>query len=125
MEFIRNFPFFSIMLSMLSGIVTSILPKKAARILNAAMISVVFILSVILLVYLNKDGSYFVYMMGHFPAPYGNEIRAGVLEALMAAFFSVIMLLSVLGGHKKLEEEVDADRHNLYYILVDMMLSSL
>ena len=125
MEFIENFPFFSIMLSMFSGIITSMLPKKAARILNTIMLSVVFLLSVILLWYLNKKGGYFVYMMGHFPAPYGNEIRAGVLEALMAAFFSIIMLLSVLGGRKKLDEEVVWDRHNLYYILVDMMLSSL
>ena len=106
MELIENFPFFSIMLSMFSGIVTSMLPKKAARILNTVMLSVVFLLSVILLWYLNKKGGYFVYMMGHFPAPYGNEIRAGVLEALMAAFFSIIMLLSVLGGRKKLDEEV-------------------
>ncbi len=113
------------MLSMFSGIVTSMLPKKAARLLNTIMISVVFLMSVVLLWYLDKRGGFFVYMMGHFPAPFGNEIRAGVLEALMASFFSIIMLLSVLGGRKKLDEEVDADRHNLYYILVNMMLSSL
>lgn len=125
MDFIRNFPFFSIMLSMFSGIVTSMLPKRAAKWLNAVMISVVSVLSLILMIYLNRTGGHFIYLMGHFPAPYGNEIRAGVLEAMMAAFFSIIMLLSVLGGHKKLDEEVDEDRHNLYYILVDMMLSSL
>ncbi|MFR6589921.1 MAG: hypothetical protein ACLURV_07070 [Gallintestinimicrobium sp.] len=36
--------------------------------------------------------------MGHFPAPWGNEIRVGVLEAVMAVFFCLIMLLSMLGG---------------------------
>ncbi len=113
------------MLSMFSGIVTSMLPKKAAKLLNTIMISVVFLMSVVLLWYVDRMGSFFIYMMGHFPAPFGNEIRAGSLEALMACFFSIIMLLSVLGGRKKLDEEVDADRHNLYYILVNMMLSSL
>ncbi|MCR5106538.1 MAG: sodium:proton antiporter [Lachnospiraceae bacterium] len=125
MDFIRNFPFFSIMISMLSGIISSILPKKAAKLLNLFMIITVFFLSLILLIYLCITGESFVYMMGHFPAPYGNEIRAGILEALMALFFSAVMFLSVVGGHKKLDEEVDEDRHNLYYILVNMMLSSL
>lgn len=125
MDFIKNFPFFSIMLSMFSGIVTSMLPRKAAKWLNSIMITVVFLLSLTVLWYTNKTGSYFVYMMGHFPAPYGNEIRAGSLEGLMASFFSIIMLFSVVGGHKKLDEEVAFDRHNLYYILVNMMLSSL
>lgn len=41
-------------------------------------------------------------MMGHFPAPWGNEIRAGQLEAVTALFFSLIMLLSLLGGLKRL-----------------------
>ncbi len=113
------------MLSMLSGIITSILPKKAAKWLNGIMISVVFSMSCALLVSLHKRGESVVYMMGHFPAPFGNEIRFGPLEAMMAAFFSIIMLLSVVGGHQKLDDEVDEDRHNLYYILVDLMLSSL
>ena len=43
-------------------------------------------------------GASYTYMMGHFPAPWGNEIRAGVLEAGMALFFCVIMLLSMMGG---------------------------
>ncbi|MCR5733831.1 MAG: sodium:proton antiporter [Lachnospiraceae bacterium] len=125
MGFIDNFPFFSIMLSMLSGIISSVLPKKAAKWLNAIMISVVFVMSSVLLVSLHKRGECVTYMMGHFPAPFGNEIRFGPLEAMMAAFFSVIMFLSVIGGHQKLDDEVDEDRHNLYYILVDLMLSSL
>lgn len=30
----------------------------------------------------------YTYMMGHFPAPWGNEIRAGQLEAVTALFFA-------------------------------------
>jgi len=64
-------------------------------------------------------------MMGHFPAPWGNEIRAGVLEASMALFFCIIMLLCMWGGRKKLLEEVEESKHNLYYVLVNLLLSSL
>ena len=63
--------------------------------------------------------------IGHFPAPWGNEIRAGILEAGTALFFCVIMLLSMLGGRKKLQEEVVESKHNMYYILVNLLLSSL
>ncbi len=125
MDMIRNFPFFSIMLAMFSGPVCSVLPGKVARVVNAVIIIIVMGLSAVLLVDVMSTGESFVYMMGHFPAPWGNEIRAGVLEAWMALFFSTIMLLSVLGGIKKLFDEVVESKHNLYYVLIGLMLSSL
>jgi len=125
MDFIQNFPFFSIILSMFSGTISSILPEKAAKWLNSIVIAIVAGLSLVLLIYLFGTGESYTYMMGHFPAPWGNEIRAGVLEAGMALFFCVIMLLSMMGGRKKLFMEVDEEKHNLYYILVNLLLSSL
>ena len=124
MDFVQNFPFFSIILSMFSGTVSSILPGKAAKWVNTAVITIVAGLSFVLLVYLMGTGESYTYMMGHFPAPWGNEIRAGVLEAGMAFFFCVIMLLSMMGGRKKLIQEVEEEKHNLYYILVKLLLSS-
>ena len=125
MDFIRNFPFFSIILSMFSGILCSVLPAKAARAVNTAVITIVGGLSAVLLWYVTVTGECYTYTMGYFPAPWGNEIRAGVLEAGMALFFCVIMLLSMLGGRKKLFDEVAIEKHNLYYILVNLLLSSL
>ena len=125
MAFVQNVPFFSIMLSMFSGIVSSILPGKAAKRLNTAVILVIGAASAWLLSWLMRTGGSFTFMMGHFPAPWGNEIRAGALEAGMALFFCVIMLLSMLGGRKKLFDEVEVTKHNIYYILTDLLLSSL
>lgn len=113
------------MLSMFSGIVSSILPGKAAKRLNTAVILVIGAASAWLLSWLMRTGGSFTFMMGHFPAPWGNEIRAGALEAGMALFFCVIMLLSMLGGRKKLFDEVEVTKHNIYYILTDLLLSSL
>lgn len=126
MAFVQNVPFFSIMISMFSGIISSVLPGKIARRLNGVMITTVGVMSAWLLVWLVRSdiGSY-TFMMGHFPAPWGNEIRAGVLEAGMALFFSIIMLLSLLGGRKKLFDEVEVTKHNIYFILTDLLLSSL
>ena len=125
MNFICNFPFFSILLSLFSGTICSVLPAKAAKVVNRAVIIAVGLMSAVLLFYLLSTGESFIYWMGHFPAPWGNEIRAGVLEAGMALFFCIIMYLSMAGGAHKLPGEVVESKHNLYYILVNLLLSSL
>lgn len=126
MAFVQNVPFFSIMLSMFSGIVSSVLPGKWARRLNTAVIVAISLMSAWLLSYLVRSGiGSYTYMMGHFPAPWGNELRAGVLEAVMALFICIIMLISLLGGKRKLVDEVEHSKHNIYFILCDMLLSSL
>ena len=126
MELVQNIPFFCIMISMFSGTISSVLPGKYARRLNLVMLTLVTAMSGCLLAWLVEShiGSY-TYLMGHFPAPWGNEIRVGVLEAGMALFFSVIMLLSLLGGRKKLDGEVEPTKHNIYYILCNLLMSSL
>ena len=125
MDFIRNFPFFSIILSLFSGPLSSILGGKWAKRVNGAVIGLCGVMSVAVLWYVCRTGEAFVYTMGHFPAPWGNEIRAGILEALMAAFFCAIMLLCMLGGEREREEESESSRQNLYYIMVDLLLCSL
>jgi len=125
MSFIQNFPFFSILLSLGSGVLTSIMDKKAARLWNSFLIIVIGIMSGILLIYLVGTGESYTFMMGHFPAPWGNEIRAGVLEAGMALFFCVVMFLSLKGGQAHIDSEIEESKVNLYYIMVNMLLSSL
>ena len=125
MSFVQNFPFFSIILAMFSGIVSSVLKGKKARVLSVCAISVIMALSAAVLAYCVGTGESYVYWMGHFPAPWGNEIRAGVLEGLTALLFSAIMLLSVIGGVKYTQTDVEPGKQNLFYILIDLMLSSL
>lgn len=124
-ELVQNFPFFSILLCLICAVTCSVLNSKAARIVNTALLFVIEILSLCIFSFTLSTGESYVYMMGHFPAPWGNEIRIGVLESLMAAFFTLIMILSMFGGHHKLVEEVEESKHRLYYILVNLLLSSL
>ncbi len=125
MDFIRNFPCISIMLCLFAGIVSSGLRDKAAMWINTLLLTINIALSICTLLYTLLTGEPFVYVMGKFPAPWGNEIRAGILEALLALFFCVIMLLSLFGGRHKLLEEVEEGKTYLYYVLSDLLLSSL
>lgn len=125
MDFIQNFPFFSILLSLGSGVLTSIMSKRVARLWNAFILVAITAMSAVLFVYMLKVQQPYTFMMGHFPAPWGNEIRAGVLEAGMALFFCMIMLLSLIGGQEHLDAEIEDTKINLYYIMINLLLSSL
>ena len=124
-QLVQNFPFFTIIFCLISAVICSILNGKAARIVNTVLLILVIVMNASVFLFTLATGESYVYMMGHFPAPWGNEIRVGILEAFMATFFAVIMLLSMFGGNHKLIEEVDEEKHKLYYILVNLLLSSL
>lgn len=106
MEFVQNFPCFSIMFCMFAGIVSSAFKEKMARIVNVAVLTLNILLSAAVFLYVAKTGVSYVYVMGRFPAPWGNELRIGILETGLALFFCVIMLLSLLGGRHKLVQEL-------------------
>lgn len=125
MDLIQNFPCFSIVLSMFSSIISSALNGKQAKWLNTIVLIIISIMSGLLLVYLIGTGQSYVYKMGIFPAPWGNELRAGILEAGMALIFCIIMLLSLLGGRGHIESDIDPEKKNLFYIMVGLLLSSL
>ncbi len=125
MEFVQNFPCFSIMLCMFAGIISSAFKERIARILNIAVLTINIVLSAAVFLFTVKTNEAYVYVMGRFPAPWGNELRIGILEAGLALFFCVIMLLSLLGGRHKLMQEVEEGKQGLYYVLSDLMLSSL
>ncbi|MDD2959072.1 MAG: proton-conducting transporter membrane subunit [Lachnospiraceae bacterium] len=125
MDFVQNFPCFSILLCMFAGIISSALNGKSAKLLNRCVLILITVMSAVLLVYLVGKGESFVYVAGSFPAPWGNELRAGVLEAGMALFFCIIMLLSLLGGGYKLDLELEHGKEKLYYIMINLLMSSL
>ena len=107
MDFIQNFPFFSIILCMFSGIISSVLDGKKARNMCFGCVGIVTLLSATVLCYTAVTNQAFTYMMGHFPAPWGNEIRAGILEGLLATFFSVILLLSLVSAYHRTQEDIE------------------
>ena len=125
MALVQNFPFFSIILAMFAGIISSILSGRKAKWVNLAVISIITVMSGMVLAFLWQSGESYTYMMGHFPAPWGNEIRAGVLEALTAFLFCIVMLLSIIGGMDHIVVDVESTKINLFFVLVDLILSSL
>lgn len=125
MSFVCNFPLFCIILMMGSGIVTLALKKRAAFVLTCISLLLTLAMSVILTFYVADTGESFHYMMGHFPAPWGNELRIGTLEAFLVSFFILVLLLSTVGGKSFLEEELEDNKIRLFYIFVDFTAGAL
>lgn len=125
MELWQSIPFACILLPLGSAAMTSALKSRWARNWTIFVLTVVTGLSIAFVALMSSfEGSY-TYMMGHFPAPWGNELRAGMLEAVTALFFSVIMLLSLLGGLKKVEEHILCDKQSLYYVMLLLLTAAL
>lgn len=124
MSFVQNVPCFSILMAMFAAIITSAVKGKAARKISIVVTVVIAVMSACLLIFLMGTGESYVYVMGHFPAPWGNELRAGMLEAAMALLFSIILLLSLWGGMEETLADLEEDKANFYYIMANLMLAS-
>ena len=125
MQLVQNVPFFAIMLSMISAFVTPMLKRRVARWLSVGLVGFVVCLHIWFLQFMiGFDGSY-NYMMGHFPAPWGNELRAGLLEAVIALALSVVMLLSQLSGMNKLQRQIDPKKQVFFYVMCDLVLAGM
>ena len=125
MGFLVNIPLFSIVLSLFSGALCFLLPGKAAKRYTFCYELLLIAMLTALLCYVLKTGEAFTYVMGEFPAPWGNEIRAGVLEAVMALMFLLVMFCSVLAGHVFVDTDIDESKVNLYYALLNLMTAAL
>lgn len=125
LELWQSIPFISILLPLASAAVVSVLKPRWARCWSLAVLGAITALSATLAIVFAGGAQSYTYMMGHYPAPWGNEIRAGQLEAVTALFFSLIMLLSLIGGLRKLQKHIDSGRQNLYDATLMLLAAAL
>ncbi|MBQ2111465.1 MAG: sodium:proton antiporter [Clostridia bacterium] len=120
-----NFPLFSIVLCFMSAVLAALISGRAARAVTLALCALTAAGALILMFFGIRTGAATEYLMGHFPHPWGNELRFGILEPLLVLLFSLVMLLTLLGGRKQLELDLEKSKSNLYYMMCDLVLASL
>lgn len=125
MDFIRNFPMFSVVLSLFSGVLCTMLSGKKARIYTIFYECVLLVMVAAVLRYTVVTGEAFTYVLGEFPAPWGNELRAGTLEASIAVLFIAVMLCAVLAGQHYVRKDIDESKVNIYYAILNLMTAAL
>lgn len=125
MQFVQNFPFFCIMLTLICAVVSSVLGARRAKYLTLGLIKAVLAMTLCVMIYTVSTGESYVYRMGHFPAPWGNEIRVGVLETVSLTVFLFVILFSFLGGARRSEAQIETSKYNIYCILIDLSMLAL
>ena len=111
---------------MIAAILLSLGPR--ARLAYRATLCVCLLCtlaSLAFLLYIRRADLAYAFPMGKFPAPFGNELRCGPLQALFTAVFSLVMTLCLLGGGSELQEDVEEKKAGLACVMLCMVLASL
>ncbi|MBQ1576676.1 MAG: sodium:proton antiporter [Oscillospiraceae bacterium] len=126
MPFLWNVPFLCVFLTMVTAILLSVVPgAKLSYYVTLGVSILCAVLSFAFLLRIVQDDCSFAFTMGKFPAPFGNEIKAGPLQALLVTVFSAVMSLALIGGKTELFEDVDEKKMGLACVMMNMVLASL
>lgn len=112
------------MLAMLSATASFALRSRSRQITIGVCVAEL-VLSAVTLAYTLSTGSSFVYTMGRVSAPWGNEIRAGALEALFALMFSGILLFSITGGLRDINRDIPNNKEHFFFVMISLLLGAL
>ncbi|MBQ9010465.1 MAG: sodium:proton antiporter [Clostridia bacterium] len=125
MTLVQNFPALCILLALVCAVLTSVLKRRSAAALTGLVLMVNLVMNGMALVYTLRTGESYVYRMGHFSAPWGNELRVGVLETGTATVLLLVVLLSYLGAYRRSSRKIEPTKYNLYGVMVDLCVLSL
>lgn len=125
MEFWQNLPILLIILPLASSPLIGFLKPRISRALMLFVSAACCAMSVWLtLECAHFEGAYTI-KMGEVGAPYGNELLVSSAEAVVSLLFSVVMLLSLLSGLRRIGEEIDEHRKSLFYTVCALLLSAI
>ena len=125
MNFCLNFPLFLIVLSLASAVICSVLNGKAARLTAMCLAALSAVLNTVILFYTYRNNISIPYLMGHYPHPWGNELRISPMEALFSAAFSSILFLCLLGGTMQIRQKVQQDLSRYFYVMTCLIQAAL
>ena len=121
----HTLPFFLVWAPLLCASPAAVLRGRAARFLALLLPALCAVFGALLTWQTLAAGQAFTFSMGAVGAPFGNELRAGPLEGLLATVFSLILLLSLLGGWNRMRVQIAPHRQSLYCVMVLLLLSGL
>jgi len=121
----QNLPLFQIVCPLMCAALCSAVKGKAARAIMTALSALECAGMAVLLYFTASENKSFVYAMGEIGAPFGNELRVGSLEALVGLLFSLVMLLSILGGWKSLTRDIAPNRMNLFGSMICLLTAAM
>ena len=123
--FILNAPLFCIVASLLCAVTCSVLVSHAAEKLCWALLTAVLAANITLLLHQISTGEVVTFKMGHFPAPWGNELRFGVIEPLIASILGLVLLLTAVGGRMHYFAQAQTGHRSIYFTMLCLLQASM
>ena len=117
----QNIPFAMILLPLASAAFTSVMKGRWARRTALCVIALTTLLSGLFCIFMKDQPESFNFMMGHFPAPWGNEIRAGMLEAVHAERENVQRAIAL----RQKDSRIGYEASNHYYYSMNDLAEKL
>ncbi len=121
----QNIPILLIVLPLGLSSLIALLRPRAAKLAVLGVISLCTAGALYLLIRVNALGEAFTVKMGEVGAPFGNELYVSNTEALLCLAFDAIMLLSLLAGMRRADEEIPEDRKSLFFTVCSLLLAAL
>lgn len=123
----QNIPALSIFLMMLCAIVSVLCPggRSAGKICIASTVLLIVMSLILFAGVYGSEAVSFTYSMGIVGAPWGNELRAGPLEAALASAFSIVLLCSILGAQRDTRQDISSPRQKYYYLMIQLTMASI
>lgn len=125
MNFILNFPLFLIVLSLVTAVLCTVLPDKAVKYFGLGLPILSVAANITIFFYCYRTNTIVNYMMGHYPHPWGNEIRISPSEPIISTVFSGVLFLCLFGGKKQIKDKVDPLRLRYYFSLTSLIQAAL
>lgn len=126
-DFLRQVPLLSITMPMILSMVYPVIhDRKTCRALTLTLFGIIAVLNAMLIGYLiDLPAHYFTYAAGYWPAPWGNELRAGLAEAAVALCFAVVTFLAIAGDKENTFELLPKKKNYIHYIMLNFLLTSV
>lgn len=123
--FVFNLPLFSLVASLLCAVICSVLSGRRAEKVCWLLLFTVFAANMVLLLHQTASGQTVSYTMGHYPAPWGNELRFGILEPMMSAVLGFVLLLTAIGGRTHYFDQAQKGHRSIYFTMLCLLQAAM
>lgn len=121
-----SIPLLCIAAALGTGFVLIVIPsRRLAQSLVLCLCGLLTLLSLLLCVYLTRQGTAVVFRLGHLGAPWGNELRAGPMEAVFSAVYAAVLGLSLCGCEAHSLHEIHTTKQSRYFALMCFLLAAM
>ena len=124
--YIKSFPFLEILILLMSSFVYPLIKKpKNIFVISIASLLASFVLGIFSFIDRLENKIAYKFLVGHFAAPLGIELKIGILESMLGMIFLGVSLVVVLYSVSKIRKEIDEFKLKFFYMLINILVASI